>query len=193
MKGQEIGYLRVSAADQNTERQEQNFQTLELDKIFIDHASGKDANRPELSRCLEHLREGDTLHVHSIDRLARNLQDLLTILQNLTGRGVAVKFHKENLTFTGEENPFQQLQLQIIGAVAQFERAMIKERQREGIAVAKAAGKYTGRKAALSEAQAAEVRRLVAEGKSKASVAAAFKVSRQTLYRVLQAAQSPIQ
>ena len=79
---------------------------------------------------MEYLRDGDTLHVHSIDRFARNLQDLLTLISDLTSRAVTVQFHKEGLIFTGEDSPFQRLQLQIIGSVAEFERAMIRERQR---------------------------------------------------------------
>lgn len=93
---------------------------------------------------MEYLRDGDTLHVHSIDRFARNLQDLLTLISDLTSRAVTVQFHKEGLIFTGEDSPFQRLQLQIIGSVAEFERAMIRERQREGIALAKKEGKYKG-------------------------------------------------
>ena len=136
----DIGYIRVSGVDQNTVRQESAFDGLNLNKVFEDKASGKDVHRPALERCLEVLRDGDTLHVHSIDRLARNMQDLLSLLSDLTGRGVSVKFHKENLTFTPDkENPFQRLQLQLIGSVAEFERAIIRERQREGIAIAKAA------------------------------------------------------
>ncbi|RRD66994.1 MULTISPECIES: recombinase family protein, partial [unclassified Desulfovibrio] len=108
--------------------------------------------------CREFLRAGDTLHVHSIDRLARNLQDLLTLIEELNRKSVTVRFHTENLTFTGKDDPFQKLQLQIIGAVAQFERAMLRERQREGIALAKAQGKYTGRKPSLSAAQVEEMR-----------------------------------
>ena len=118
----DIGYIRVSGVDQNTVRQESAFDGLNLNKVFEDKASGKDVHRPALERCLEVLRDGDTLHVHSIDRLARNMQDLLSLLSDLTGRGVSVKFHKENLTFTPDkENPFQRLQLQLIGSVAEFE------------------------------------------------------------------------
>ena len=140
MKGQNIGYIRVSTVDQNAERQ---LDGVELDKTFTDRCSGKDTRRPQLTACLEFLREGDTLHVHSIDRLARNLQDLQSIVQELNTRKITVTFHKERLTFSGtEDDPFQRLQLQVLGAVAQFERSMIRERQREGIALAKAAGKY---------------------------------------------------
>ena len=155
MTGKNVGYIRVSTAEQNTARQ---LEGVALDKTFEDKCSGKDANRPALQACLEFLREGDTLHVHSIDRLARNLQDLLSVIENLNKHSISIVFHKEGLTFTGGEDPFQRLQLQIIGAVAQFERSMIKERQREGIAIAKAAGKYTGRKPSMTAAQIEEAR-----------------------------------
>ena len=182
MNGKNIGYIRVSSIDQNTARQ---LEGVPLDKTFTDTCSGKDTRRPGLMACLDYTWEGDTLHVHSIDRLARNLQDLLHIIESLNQRAVAVVFHKEGLTFSGKEDPFQKLQLQIIGAVAQFERAMIKERQREGIAIAKAAGKYKGRKPSFSAEQAEQARQMVAAGQSKTDVALHFGVSRTTLYKVL--------
>lgn len=185
MEGKQIGYIRVSSTDQNTARQLDGFH---LDKIFTDKCSGKDTSRPQLVACLDYLRDGDTLHVHSIDRLARNLQDLLRIIESLNQRDVSVSFHKEGLTFSAgkAEDPFQKLQLQIIGAVAQFERAMIRERQREGIAIAKAAGKYKGRKPSFTPEQAELARKMVADGQSKTEVAAYFGVSRTTLYKALQ-------
>lgn len=183
MAGQHIGYIRVSTFDQHTERQ---LAGIELDKVFEDKASGKDVKRPQLEACLDYLREGDTLHVHSIDRLARNLQDLLRIVETLNARKVAVSFYKEHLDFLGTgDDPFQQLQLQVIGAVAQFERAMIRERQREGIAIAKAAGKYAGRKPTLSDEQVEQARQMIAEGQKKTDIAKAFGVSRPTLYKAL--------
>lgn len=122
-----IGYIRVSSCGQNTVRQITVFKDLMLDKVFEDRASGKDVKRPALERCLEMLREGDILHVHSIDRLARSLRDLLGILSDLMGRGIVVTFHKEGLTFTSDaEDLFQRLQLQLIGAVTEFEHAMIR-------------------------------------------------------------------
>ena len=183
MQGQNIGYIRVSTADQNTERQ---LDGVPLDKTFTDTCSGKDAHRPQLVACLDYLREGDTLHVHSIDRLARNLQDLLRIVETLNARKVTVSFHKEHLDFSGTgDDPFQQLQLQVIGAVAQFERAMIRERQREGIAIAKAAGKYTGRKPALSTEQIEQARKMASKGDKKVDIAKRLGVSRTTLYKAL--------
>ena len=178
----DIGYIRVSTVDQKTDRQ---LDGVDLDEVFEEKASAATTKRPKLEECLRFLRKGDTLHVHSIDRLARNLADLLSLLNGLTSRGVSVKFHKESLTFTGEDNPFQTLQLQIIGAVAQFEREIIKERQREGIAKAKAKGKHCGRKAKLTPAQVEELRGRCEQGEEKKTLATEYGISRQTLYRLI--------
>ena len=152
--GQRIGHQRVSTVDQSTARQ---LDGVELHKVFTDQASGKDINRPELARALDYVRDGDTLVVHSMDRLARNLEDLRRIVRELTSSGVKVEFVKESLTFAGDDSPMNTLLLSMLGAVAEFERSMILERQREGIAIAKAAGKYKGRKASLSQTQASEL------------------------------------
>ncbi len=177
--GQRIGYQRVSTIDQNTDRQ---LDGVELDKVFTDKASGKDVNRPELARAIEYLRDGDTLVVHSMDRLARNLEDLRRVVRELTGNGVRVEFVKESLTFTGEDSPMNTLLLSMLGAVAEFERSMILERQREGIAIAKAAGRYKGRKAALTDQKAQELQARLAGGESVTSLARDFGISRQTVY-----------
>ncbi len=174
-----IGYKRVSTVDQNTARQ---LEGVEVDKVFQDKASGKSANRPQLVAALDYVREGDTLVVHSMDRLARNLEDLRAIVRDLTGRGVRVEFVKESLAFTGEDSPMNVLLLSMLGAVAEFERSMILERQREGIAVAKAAGKYKGRKAALDQVQADELRSRRAAGESVAALAREYGISRQSVY-----------
>ncbi len=134
MNGQKIGYKRVSTIDQNTARQ---LDGVPLDKLFEDKASGKDTNRPELQAALGYCREGDTLVVHSMDRLARSLVDLRGMVTKLTERGVAVEFVKENLRFNGDDSPMAILLLSLLGAVAEFERSLILERQREGIALAK--------------------------------------------------------
>lgn len=187
-KGQTVGYVRVSSLDQNTERQREDEATL--DKVFVDKVSGKDADRPQLRAALEYLREGDTLQVHSMDRLARNLDDLRRIVRELTGRGVSVRFVKESLTFTGEDSPMAILLLSVMGAFAEFERSLIRERQREGIAIAKQKGVYKGRKKALSEAQ---VEALVAQdkangGKNRSGLAKEAGISRETLYQYLREA-----
>lgn len=180
--GQNIGYVRVSSIDQNTTRQ---LDGVELDKIFTDKASGKDTLRPQLQAALVHLRDGDCLHVHSMDRLSRNLVDMLALVRELTAKGVAVKFHKENLIFTAEHNPMQDLQLQIMGAVAEFERSMIKERQREGIAAAQAKGKHMGRPSMLTADQVEQIRVRAAKGEDKSGLAREFGISRASVYNVI--------
>lgn len=190
-KGQEVGYIRVSSMLQNTARQ---LDGVPLDKVFEDRASGKDTKRPQLDACLTHLREGDSLHVHSMDRLARSVDDLRRLVKGLTARGVVVRFHKEGLTFTGEDSPMANLLLSMLGAVAEFERALILERQREGIAIAKAEGAYKGRKPALKPAQADELRARAAGGENRSKLAREFKISRDTLYAYLRAGvQTPVQ
>lgn len=182
MTGAQVGYIRVSSLDQNTARQ---LEDVALDKTFTEKASAKDSNRPELRACLEYLREGDTLHVHSIDRLARNLADLQTLVERLNVKGVSVRFHKESLTFTGQNDALARLMLQMMGAFAEFERALIKERQREGIAAAQAAGKSCGRKPKLTLDQIEEIKARVAAGEEKKALAQAYGVSRQTIYSAL--------
>lgn len=177
-----VGYIRVSTLDQNTERQ---LDGLKLDKIFTDKASGKDTNRPQLKAALEYVRDGDTLIVHSLDRLARNLVDLKNIVSELTARDVTVEFVKEHLTFTCEDNAMSNLLLSVMGAFAEFERSLIRERQREGIALAKKAGVYKGRKPSLTPARVAEIRKRVDAGDKKAALAREFKISRETLYTYL--------
>ncbi|MGI4828151.1 MAG: recombinase family protein [Janthinobacterium lividum] len=179
--GKVVGYLRVSSLDQKALRQ---LEGIHLDKRFVDKASGKDLHRPELEQLVGYVREGDTVLCHSMDRLARNLDDLRKVVLGFTDRGVHVRFEKENLTFTGEDSPMSHLLLSVMGAFAQFERDLIRERQREGIALAKLReGAYVGRKHCLNPAQAKELRRRVAAGESKTALAGELGISRQTLYR----------
>ena len=182
MPGQRVGYVRVSSADQNPDRQ---LDGVLVERIFVDQASGKDAQRPELEALLLYVRPDDTVVVHSMDRLARNLGDLLHLVQSLTARGVAVEFLKEHLVFTGEDAPVAMLMLSVMGAVAEFERTLIRERQREGIAIAKQRGVYRGRDRSLHPEQIEEVRKRVEAGEAKARIAREFGISRQTLYRLL--------
>ena len=182
MDGHRIGYIRVSSLDQNPARQ---LEQITADRVFIDKASGKDVQRPELERQIAFVREGDTVIVHSMDRLARNLDDLRRLVQTLTERGVRVEFIKENLTFTGEASPMANLMLSVMGAFAEFERALIGERQREGIALARQRGVYRGRKKSLSNEKIAELCQRVAEGEQKAKLAREFGISRETLYQYL--------
>ena len=184
MRGHRIGYVRVSTLDQNPER---HLEHIQLDKVFTDKASGRDVARPELKSLLEYVREGDTVIVHSMDRLARNLDNLRSIVQGLTDRGISVQFIKENLTFTGEESPMATLMLSVMGAFAEFERALIRERQREGVALAKQRGAYRGRKKVLSEERISELRKKVASGAKKTELAREFGISRETLYQYLKA------
>ncbi|EPD3054338.1 recombinase family protein [Proteus mirabilis] len=178
MQGQRIGYVRVSSFDQNPERQ---LEGVQVARVFTDKASGKDTQRPELERLLAFVREGDTVVVHSMDRLA----DLRRIVQGLTQRGVRMEFVKEGLKFTGEDSPMANLMLSVMGAFAEFERALIRERQREGIVLAKQRGAYRGRKKSLNSEQIAELKRRVAAGDQKTLVARDFGISRETLYQYL--------
>src|SRR5450631_860923 len=182
--GKRIGYIRVSSIDQNTARQ---LDGVELDKVFTDKASGKDTNRPQLKAALDYLRDGDVLLVHSMDRLCRNIGDLLNTIQALSERGVAVEFVKESPIFTGNDSAISKLMLTIMGGVAEFERAMIRERQLEGIAKAKQAGKYRGRQSTMTAAQVKAIRDRATAGENKSSLAREFGVTRQTIYNVLSA------
>ena len=187
MLGQRIGYIRVSTLDQHVDRQ---LEGIEVDKTFIDKASGKDTQRPQLGLLMSFARAGDTVVVHSMDRLARNLDDLRRIVHTLTGRGVRIEFVKEHLSFTGDDSPMASLLLSVMGAFAEFERALIHERQREGIALAKQRGAYRGRKKALSAEAVMQLRARITAGLSKAKVAREFGISRQTLYQYLQGSEA---
>ena len=184
MKGQRVGYIRVSAYDQNPERQ---LEGIDLDKSFTDKASGKDIKRPRFEALIGFVREGDTVIVHSMDRLARNLDDLRSIVQTLTKKGVQVQFIKEGLLFTGDDSPMATLMLSVMGAFAEFERSLLRERQREGIAIAKQKGVYKGRKKTLSPEQAENLKVRAKAGEQKTSLAKEFGVSRETLYQYLRA------
>jgi len=187
--GQKIGYVRVSSVDQNDARQ---LDGLALDKIFTDKASGKDVHRPQLQAMLSHVREGDHVYVHSMDRLSRSLKDLQEVVESLTARGVAVEFCKENLRFErpgtnsgGHTAAYSKLLLQMLGAVGEFERELIRERQREGIAIAKSKGVYKGRKPVLDEASVMKLRELAMTGMPKNEIARNLAISRASVYQYL--------
>ena len=182
MSGKKIGYIRVSSFDQNPERQ---LEGIRLNKTFIDQASGKSIERRQLEAMLDYVREGDTVFVHSMDRLARNLDDLRRLVTLLTEQQIQVQFVKEKLIFTGEDSPMSKLLLSVMGAFAEFERALIKERQKEGIALAKKRGVYKGRKPSLSQSQVEEIRERIARGQNKSFIARELGVSRETLYQYL--------
>jgi DNA invertase Pin-like site-specific DNA recombinase len=175
-----IGYIRVSTLEQNTARQLLN---VELNKIFTDKCSGKDTNRPELKLLIEYARKGDVIHVHDISRMARNTEDLLRLVKEFTEQGISLKFHKENLEFNGENSPMQQLMLTMLGGIYQFERSMILERQREGIAIAKAEGKYRGKP--VNEVLHDQIRELFSQGINKTQIAKQLGCTRPTVYKAL--------
>ncbi len=184
--GKRIGYVRVSSVDQNDARQ---LDGVELDKTFTDKASGKDTNRPQLTTMLEFVREGDHIYVHSMDRLSRSLRDLQDVVEKLTAKGISVTFVKENLTFDppasgadAHKTAYSTLMLQLLGAVSQFERALIKERQREGIAIAKIKKKYKGRKPVLEAVDISKLKKMAAEGTSKVQIAKTLGISRASVY-----------
>ena len=179
-KGQSVGYIRVSTLDQREDRQ---LEGVELDRRFTDHVSGKDTNRPQLTALLSFVREGDTVVCHSMDRLGRNLDDLRKLVFGLTERGVRVEFRKENLVFTGEDSPMANLLLSVMGAIAEFERQLIRERQREGITLAKRRGVYKGRPATLSAEVITTLVAKLAAGEKPSVVAREFGISRMTLHR----------
>lgn len=186
-KGHRVGYKRVSTTDQSTERQ---LDGVQLDKEFEDKASGKNMDRPELKKALEYVRDGDTLIVHTIDRAARNTANLLEMVESLNAKGVTVEFVKERLTFRADvADPMADLMMTMLAGFAQFERAMIRERQREGIALAMAKGNvYKGRKPKLDAEQIAALRARCTAGEEKAAVARSMGISRVTLYRLLNGA-----
>ena len=175
-----IGYRRVSSAEQNLDRQE----LTECEKVFEEKVSaGKGSERPELERLIEFAREGDEVNVHSIDRLARDLVDLQRILERLNAKGVSVRFLSENLLFSASsEDPFARLQLQLLGAFSQFERAIIRKRQAEGIAKAKAKGVYRGRQPSIAPDQ---VRALHSAGLGATAIAKKLGIGRASVYRLL--------
>jgi DNA invertase Pin-like site-specific DNA recombinase len=182
MTGQRVGYIRVSSIDQNPDRQ---LEGVSVDRIFTDKASAKDVKRPQLQEMLKFVREGDTIVIHSMDRLARNLEDLRKIVQTQTKGGVRVEFVKEGLTFSGEDSPMAHLMLSVMGSFAEFERALLKERQREGITLAKKRGAYRGRKPTLSPEQIDQMKMRVEAGEKKATIARDLGISRETLYQYL--------
>lgn len=183
-KGKIIGYVRVSTFEQNEQRQ---LESVKADKVFTDKASGKDTCRPQLQALLDYVRDGDTVVVHSLDRLARNLDDLRRLVQSLNAKEVKVQFLKENLIFTGEDSPMSNLLLSVMGAFAEFERTLIRERQLEGISLAKKRGVYKGRQRSLSKDQVEDLKSRIAAGEKKTHLAKEFGVSRETVYQYLRA------
>ncbi|QJD31190.1 recombinase family protein [Methylococcus geothermalis] len=187
MKHQVVGYIRVSSVGQNTDRQ---LAGVALDRVFEEKASAKTVTaRPVLAECLAYVRAGDTLVCHSLDRLARNTAELLGLVREITGKGVTVRFLKENLTFSGsDDDPFKNLMLSMLAAFGQFERELINERRREGVAAARARGRKFGAPAKLTPELCAKIDALLASGASKRTTARAVGIGEATLYRYLHVA-----
>jgi DNA invertase Pin-like site-specific DNA recombinase len=178
-----VGYARTSTTDQDAglEAQHRDLSAAGVEKMFSEQVSSV-AARPQLAAALDFVREGDVLVVSKLDRLARNMGDLIDITRRLEAKGVALRILAMNLDTS---TPTGQLMLNVLGAVAQFERELMLERQREGIAKAKAEGKYRGRQATVDKAK---IRELVALGIPKAKIAKQMGISRETVYRALDAA-----
>lgn len=191
--GKRVGYVRVSSVEQNPARQ---LEALgECDKLFTDRASGKSSEgRPQLAALLDYVREDDHVVCSSMDRLARSVTDLNAIVQQITGEGASIEFLHERLTFTREEtDPFAQFQLNLMASFAQFERELIRQRQAEGIAAAKARGAYKGRPRKLNAAQLKQLRTRALAGESKKQLMKDYGISRSTLYRSLEQSSLPLQ
>jgi DNA invertase Pin-like site-specific DNA recombinase len=182
MTGKRLGYIRVSTTDQNPDRQLENVQ---LDKRFVEFASSRSTDRPQLKSILDYAREDDIIFVHSMDRLARNLFDLKKIIHHLNEKNVSIHFYKENLIFSGDDSSMSKLILHIVGAVAEFELAFIAERQREGIAIAKAKGRYKGRKKKLTQDQEEQIKKILTTTRKKITdIAREFNVSRGLIHLI---------
>lgn len=181
-RGKRVGYVRVSTCDQNPDRQLKN---VTLDKTFLEHVSAKARDRPQLNAMLDYVREDDIVYVHSMDRLARTVVELKTIVDKLVKRGVKVVFLKEGLVFDTTDNPISNLTLSLMGAFAEFEYSFIRERQREGIAQAVSKGKYKGRKRSLSDDKLPEVRKMLQTNKPKTQICKDLNISRGGLYRYI--------
>lgn len=179
-----FNYVRVSTIEQNTERQ---LRDVVCDRIYEEKISGKDTNRPQLQAMLSNIRAGDIINIHEMSRLARNTRDLLNLVEEITSKGATVVFHKENLIFKGNEkqDPYQKMMMTMLGAVAELERSILLERQREGIAVAKAKGKYKGGKNKLTTEQVTELNTFHNQGMPIARIAKQFKITRPTVYSYL--------
>lgn len=190
MSGKRIGYVRVSSIDQNPQRQ---LESVTLDKKFVDFASAKSTNRPQLKALLEFVREDDVVIVHSMDRLARNLRDLKQLVHDFISQKIEVHFVKENLQFSSENSATSILILHLMGAFAEFEYSFIRERQREGIEVAKRKGVYKGKKKKIKPGMELIIQREMMTRKSKSQIAQDLGVCRLTLYRHLKEIQKKVE
>lgn len=179
-----FNYIRVSTVFQNTDRQ---LIDVPCDRTYEEKVSGKNTDRPQLQAMLQNIRSGDKINVHELSRLARNTQDLLKIVDQIVSTGATIFFHKENLIFNGDkkDDPFQKLMLTMLGAISTFERDLMLERQREGIAVAKSKGKYKGRPSNFTADVVKKIKLEFANTKNKAELARNYEISRGYLYELV--------
>ena len=186
-----VGYIRVSTLDQNADRQHVALNAAHVEKIYEDHISGANTDRAQFQAMMQFLREGDELVVLNLDRLARNLRDLLDTVETLGKRGVSVRFLKENLLFDARSNadPTSKLMLSMVGAFAELERSMIRSRQAEGIALAKARGAYMGRPRSVTDEQISKLKAALAQGVPLTKATRKVGISRTTAYRYLAVAK----
>lgn len=182
MVGKRIGYIRVSTVDQNPDRQ---LIDIPLDKKFIEFASGSNIKRPQLEAMINYAREDDSIYVDSMDRLARNSKDLRGLVDHFTSHKIEIHFIKEGLIFKGDDSPISKLLLTIMGAVAEFEHALIHERLLEGIALAKAKGKYKGRASCMNPEKMEKLKQIIPEKQTKSDLARELGISRASLYKYL--------
>lgn len=178
----QIAYIRVSSIDQNEQRQIEAMQRYNIEKWFIEKVSGKDTNRPKLKEMLDFAREGDTIHIHDFSRLARSTKDLLDIVELLNSKGITLISNKENID---SSTPTGKLMLTMIGAINEFERTNLLERQKEGIAIAKREGKYKGRKAVAIPDFDKHYQRYISREISKSELAKELNISRPTLDKLI--------
>lgn len=178
----QIAYIRVSSIDQNEKRQIEAMQRYNIEKWFIEKVSGKDTNRPKLKEMLDFAREGDTIHIHDFSRLARSTKDLLDIVELLNNKGITLISNKENID---SSTPTGKLMLTMIGAINEFERTNLLERQREGIAIAKRDGKYKGRKAVSIPNFDKYYQKYISREISKSELAKELNISRPTLDKLI--------
>lgn len=176
-------YKRVSTTDQNLDRQ---LVEVECDREYVEKVSAKDTNRPQLQAMLQNLRVDDVVHVHELSRLGRSVKDLLELVEQITAAGATVKFHKENLEFKGrDKDPFQALMLNLLSSIAQFERELLLSRQREGIAIAKAKGKYKGKQSKFTAADIERIKAEFDETDNKSKLAERYGITRAYLYELV--------
>lgn len=181
MKGLKVGYIRVSTTSQNPDRQ---LEGVILDRVFTDMASGRDMQRPKLQEMLNYVREGDVVYVHSLDRFGRNIDEIKKKVDFLNSKGVVINFLKENLILCGNDSSMSKLIFSLMSTFAEFELSVIRERQREGIAIARKKGKYAKRLCMTPE-QIIELKQMNEKNLKKTFMAKHFGISRESVYKYL--------